>query len=545
MKLAILSNVNMNGTARLLKREVEIYDAEGYGNEIGTLMNPASSIYEFAPDIIFLVEDIMELLGHESDESHAQNVIDQWFADIQSAMRPEITYYISDVYCYGQELDIFVDKGQKHRVEHIWQVSLERLVKENSNVRIFPYRNLIEKTGEDNAFSLKMWYMGKILHSTTMQQTLAKQMLHYASVENNTPKKVLLLDLDNTLWGGLAGEDDITPVTLSESHAGLAYKNLQRVILQMKKQGVILGIVSKNNEEDAMQIIRNHPHMILREDDFAIKKINWNSKAQNIEEIASELNLGTSSMVFFDDNPTERQLIRDTLTDVVVPEFPDKPEDLAGSMVEIWKTYFDRAVLTKEDQEKTKQYAANAKREELKKGAKSFEEFIAGLDIKLTRKAEAQHVERITQLLNKTNQFNLTTKRHNVNEIQKAVQDISKKIFVYEAADRFGDNGIIAVVVADMSKEIPVIEEFVMSCRVMGKNIENAILDDVESYFMEKGYTSVIGEYIPSKKNQPVAELYPKLGYVEYASQEDTQQYRLIFDQRPKRAFWLEKIIEK
>ena len=390
-----------------------------------------------------------------------------------------------------------------------------------------------------------MWYMGKILHSAQMQQLIADMILEKTALENRIPKKVLLLDLDNTLWGGLAGENDISPIELSEEHKGLAYKNLQRTILQMKNQGVILGIVSKNNYQDAMNIIDNHPHMVLHEDDFAIKKINWNTKTDNIVEIAKELNVGLDSMVFWDDNPTERELVGNLLPEVEVPEFPKKPELLADSMIQIWKKYFEQAVVTKEDSEKTEKYRANLKRDELLTSSVSFEDFLKGLEISLLRVDSFKNVERITQLINKTNQFNLTTQRHSQNEIQQMLEDDGYRIFAYRESDKFGDNGIISVVILNLKGEIPVIEEMVMSCRVMGKKIENAIIDDIEKTVKDMGYSALIGKFIQSVKNAPVKNLYTGLGYSEINDESQEKKYIINLNEKENRDYCLKMIFEE
>ena len=543
MRMALLSNVNMNGVIRYLKKEVEIYKSEGYGNEIGTLMNPSSSIYEYQPDFIFIVNDLMELVGHNLDLKQAEQQMRQWFNDLASCIRSEIIYYISDAYLFGMELEVNGKSGLKIGNEFCWQTLLEKFVQEKSNVRIFPYRKLVENLGENNSFSMKTWYMGKILHSASMQQVIAKEILNCTEVERSTPKKVLALDLDNTLWGGLAGENDITPINLSDDHSGLAYKNLQRVLHAMEMQGVILTIVSKNNEEDAIKIIKDHPHMVLRIDDFSATRINWENKADNLKSIAAELNLGLDSIVFFDDNATERQLIKDLLPEVVVPDFPETPEELANAMLDIWQRYFCKAVVTQEDKDKTKQYRENAQREAFKTERASFEDYLAGLNIVLCRKVEKEHSERILQLLNKTNQFNLMTKRHEAKEIQELMQNPKKKIFVYQAKDRFGDYGVIAVAIAGVALDCLTIEEFVMSCRTMGKNIENAIVDDIEGWAKNIGCSKVRGIYSQTQKNMPVKDLYPTLGY-KTIKDSNPKEFEILIEERPERKYKLEKIVE-
>lgn len=512
-KIALLSNVNMNFVIRMLQKDVEVYEAEGYGNELGIVMNPVSSYHAFAPEITFVLEDLLELLEHELEPASAGSRIENWFGQLESALKAEGVYYISDAYLWGVELGVLFDKGRKAHLEQLWQERLEQLCKSHTNVRIFPYRRIVEQLGEEKAFSQKMWYMGRILHSGDAQKALCEEILNRVRIEQSVPKKVLLLDLDNTLWGGLAGEADHTPILLSEEHEGLAYKNLQRVLLQMQKQGVLLGIVSKNNEEDVAGILREHPHMVLRPECFAAQKVNWKPKHENIQEIAKELNLGLDSFVFFDDNEAERQLIRDMLPQVSVPDFPKKPEKLAEAMTAIYAAYFDRVVMTAEDLNKTRQYADNVKRNELEKSAGSFSDYLKQLAITMERVEANANIERLTQLMNKTNQFNLTTKRYTQAQMQQVVTDDTKRVYLYRVADRFGDNGVVAAIIVDLSKEVPEIEAFVMSCRIMGKNIEDAILEDVESDLRKAGYGRLRGIYFPTARNKPVAELYHRLGY--------------------------------
>ena len=530
MKIALLSNVNMNFVIRMLQnqareqskavaengeeglRELSIYNAPGYGNELGLLLDPTSSYQEFGPDITFLVMDVMELLEH--DLTVEESRVERWFSMLKGALKPEKMYYISDAWVQGEELSVCFDVERKQKLEEIWDGQLTKLMAECSNVRCFPYHKLIGRLGEERAFSMKMWYLGKILHTNEAQKAMAEEMVHLSEVAARTPKKVLLLDLDNTLWGGLAGENDHTPIKLSEDHEGLAYKNLQRVIAQMQSQGVILGIVSKNNEEDAMELIKNHPHMVLRLEAFAAKRINWQPKPENIREIAKELNLGLDSFVFWDDNPAERQLVKAVLPQVMVPDFPEKPEELAKAMAGVYRRYFEKETVTAEDLEKTKQYAQNAMRKDLEARAVDFESYLKQLDMELICEDPLKNLERLVQLINKTNQFNLTTRRYDRQTLQGFLEDGRHRVFLYRVKDCFGDNGIVSAVIIRLPENFaPIIDTFVMSCRVMGRNLEYDILADVEEQLYKEGYTSLIGEYLPTKKNKPVENLYETLGY--------------------------------
>lgn len=514
MKIAILSNINMKPVERLLSRECRVYASEGYGNELGVLLDPASSYHAFAPDITFLVVDLMELLGHDTDPRREQGNphIREWLDTFEGAVRPGGLYYLSDACLWGPE-SALVDGGTKAQLEMQWLEGIRTVMDRHSNVRLFPYCQIVSQLGEENSFSLKMWYLGKILHTGEAQKRIAAKILEKVKLEQRVPKKVLVLDLDNTLWGGLAGENDHDPIQLSEDHTGLCYKNLQRVILYMQQAGVLLAIASKNNEADALEIIGHHPHMVLGQEAFAAKRINWNQKNVSLAEIAQELNLGTDSFVFWDDSAAERELIRQTMPEVTVPEFPERPEELAPAMCEIYKTYFEKAVVTGEDRAKTKQYADNARRTQLRRSAVSFEEYLRQLQIHITSVEPAEHMDRFCQLVNKTNQFNLTTRRYDVTELQKIVEELTKKVYLYRIEDRFGDYGIVAAAIVDLTAPAPDLEEFVLSCRVMGKNIEDTILKEIETDLKSAGFQLFRTSYIPTPKNKPVENLFERLGY--------------------------------
>lgn len=543
-KLAVLSNVNMNMVIRMLQKQAQVYETEGYGNELGVLLNPASSYHEFQPDITFLIMDLAELLEHDYTLKTAEEKIAGWFGTLDGVLTDSGVYYVSDVCLWAVELAVLADPERRLRLESLWSTELGKLRERHANVRIFPYRSIIEQLGEEKAFSPKMWYMGKVLLGMETQTLLADRILYHAELEYRTPKKVLVLDLDNTLWGGLAGEAEHTPVLLSEDHSGLAYKNLQRVLKLMQSQGVLLAVASKNNEADAMEILEHHPHMVLRPGDFVAYKINWDPKPDNIRKMAEELNLGTNSFVFFDDSDAEREMVRQMLPEVTVPDFPARPEDLPACMAEIYRKYFARAVVTAEDLEKTAQYHANADRKALEGQAASFEDYLKKLEICLIPVDPGEHLDRLTQLLNKTNQFNLTTHRYSREQLQQITEDAEKTVFLYQVTDIFGDNGIVAAAIVDRNGELPEITDFVMSCRVMGRNIENAVIDRIEKQMQEEGFPGIRGRFVPTAKNKPVETLYDRLGYRETGTTpEGGKCYEIRWQEKPGRVYYLKETL--
>ncbi len=532
-KIAVLSNINMNPAARLLAADFAVYETEGYGNELETLMNQNSSLYAFDPEAVFLFEDLMEIIGHELSEAAGEVHIAAWFAALSASLDSGRVYFISDAYLYGAETALPEVQKKKPQIERLWDSHLRALVLEHPNVFVFPYRTLVERFGEERAFQSRLWYLGKIMHSMEMQKRICAEIRRQLAVLESTPKKVLVLDLDNTLWGGLAGENDQAPVLLSDDGAGLAYKNAQRVIRQMKDTGTVLCIASKNNEDDAMEILEKNPHMVLRPDDFAVRKISWNDKASSIRKIAEELNVGLDSIVFADDSPQERALVKELLPMVAVPEFPAQPEDLPVFFAEVYGTFFARTRVTEEDREKTAQYASNARRNQLREETATFEDYLRSLDITVIRVDASKNLDRVLQLVNKTNQFNLTARRYTMPEMQAAAD--TKRIYAFRVADRFGDSGITAAVIVDTGGEIPLVEEFTMSCRIMGRSIEYGIMDFVEADLAALGYDSLRARYVPTKKNHPVSELYDRLGYKPQGTSGGIKEYRIALKGRKKR----------
>lgn len=514
MKVAILSNTNIEPVNRYLfdLGNNQVFTSRGYGNELGILLNKQSELYAFEPEIVFVLIDQMELINHDLELTRSKGIIDEWFGLFERALNEDIIYYISDAFLYGIEAGVLFDDGILHRIEAYWNELLFEVVSKYHNVRLFSLGSLIRKIGVRETFSEKMWYMGKILYSVDFIRILAKEIYHRINLEVRQSKKVLLLDLDNTLWKGIAGESDSDPIILSDEGIGLAFKNFQRSLKIIKSQGVVLGIVSKNNETDAMDILTNHPHMILRPCDFGIIKINWKNKVENILQISDELNVGLDSMIFIDDNPVEQSFVREALPEVIVPVFPANPENLLVWLEKLYREYFEKPTIVEEDRNKTLQYQANALRKNLMESALDYEEYLDKLEMKLYRVDPVNNRNRLLQLLNKTNQFNLTTKRYNEQEIGRIVEDKDSEVFLYGVVDKFGDNGIVIAAIVEYG-DSAIISEFTMSCRVMGRMIENTVIDEIERSAQTRGYDELMGIYIPTNKNRPVQGLYDSFGY--------------------------------
>lgn len=538
MKVALLSNVNADYILRMLARKYDMVPPVGYGDVWGKLLNPSSELNKANPDVIVILIHVEQMLDGCTEESRAEEIIEEWFLTLDNVVRSDKDYFISDI-SFRFYLPATNDSLFEYHVERAWLERLSQRMEKNVNVHILKIQPCVEILGKRVFFSDKLWYMGKIPYSNEGCRIIAETIDKALVLLSHTSKKVLVLDLDNTLWGGILGEDGIAGILLSDDHIGGIYKRVQQMIKAIKDSGVLLAIDSKNNEFDVQEIWDKHPHMILRREDFSAIKINWDDKTDNICSIAKMLNLGLDSFVFIDDTPAERDNIHKRLPEVTVPDFPARIEEYPEFISEVFEHYFKRIRMTEEDRTKTRQYVENALRDEIAKGM-TYEKFLQSLNLKVERVSiDDSKLERIVQLHGKTNQFNLTTMRYTRAEIEKMIAG-QYSIYAYRVSDKFGDYGLVAVIIVDLEKVE--ICSFLMSCRIMGKQIEDYVIDDVESDLLKRGYKTLYAKYIKTKKNTPVAYLYDKLGYSIIRSDEAETDYSLDLTNKPHRKHYVTTI---
>jgi FkbH-like protein len=326
-------------------------------------------------------------------------------------------------------------------------------------------------------------------------------------------KKCLVLDLDNTLWGGVIGDAGVEGISLGRGNpVGEAFLDFQAYCRKLKKRGVLLAVCSKNNAEIAKTTFENHPEMVLKLEDFSAFIANWDDKATNIRKIASELNLGLDSFVFVDDNPAERALVRQFLPEVAVPELPDDPALFRRALDH--RNYFETWTLTSEDLERSGYYAADSKRKEAAANITDLPDFLRSLQqVCMMSAFDEINLQRAVQLTNKTNQWNLTTRRMTEGEIRQYMSDPSYFTLWVRHRDKFGDSGLIALVIARQTVEIMEIENWLMSCRVINRGVEDCVFEEMLSEARRRGVKVVRGIYRPTAKNAMVAEFYSELGF--------------------------------
>ena len=361
------------------------------------------------------------------------------------------------------------------------------------------------------------WHQAKHLVSPVLGPVYGDLLARVAAASVGLSRKCLVLDLDNTLWGGVIGDDGLDGIVLGQgSAAGEAFLAFQHYCRLLGTRGIILAVCSKNDEKNAVEAFEKHPEMALRRGDIAAFVANWNDKAANIRDIAETLEIGLDSLVFVDDNPAERAIVRQELPMVAVPELPDDVAGYAGRVADAG--YFEAAAFTADDAKRREQYALNAERRASLDTATDMAGFLRGLEMTMqVQPISRVDLARVTQLTNKTNQFNLTTRRYTEADIERFMADPAVVTLQLRLADRFGDNGLISVLVArpdaDWPEDALLIDTWLMSCRVLGRQVEEATLDCLVRAARASGARTLIGSYRPTAKNAMVAEHYAKLDF--------------------------------
>lgn len=390
----------------------------------------------------------------------------------------------------------------------VYQVSAS----ESNRIQFLNIDDFFNDYSVDQIFDWKYYFISQIVIGPTLARPFKKWFDQKTSVLANKRKKCLVLDLDHTLWGGILGEDGISGIQIGDAYPGLAFRTFQELLLQAQKNGVILAVCSKNNLDDVKEVWAKNPYLILKEEHFSCIRANWQNKAENIQSIAQELNIGLDSLVFIDDNPAERQMVTQVLPEVEVPDFPKEPYDLPAFFWTVWDQFFKVFELTNEDKAKTKQYIENKNRTQAKAKFVNVDEYIGSLEMTLFPKiVDEFSAVRVAQMTQKTNQFNLTTKRYDVSEIT----DFSKMghlVYHMAVSDKFGDSGITLLSIVKINGDAAEIDLFLLSCRILGRGIESEFFKGLMNQLVLRKVKSVTAEFIPSKKNKQTEDFYEKMG---------------------------------
>jgi FkbH-like protein len=488
-----------------------------------------SLLYTRMPDAVILYLEAEDLFADSlanpfaPREQHAQRAmeaaaeLDQLLETLQAGL-PDALIVLHTVYL--RPLNCLT--GLEHHGE--WGIAglaatynseLSRIARTRPNIVVHDTAALAAYYGYREWFDARLWYHARCRLSREANAALARSLGSLLRGWQGHSRKLLVLDLDNTLWGGLVGEEGTVGIALGPHGLGRAFLEFQIELLNLTRRGVLLAVCSKNDPEPGLEVIRNHPSMQLRENHFAAIRINWSDKAANLRSIAAELNLGEESMVFIDDNPAERELVRVAAPGVLVPEWPRDPADFKTALVDLAIHEFPRLRLTPEDKARVAMYGVERERRASRDIHSTLEQFLRSLDMRVRISlATISDLPRIAQLTQKTNQFNLTSKRYTEADVRRMIQDPRFLALSLALRDRFGDEGLVGALILEEGQASRwKIDTFLLSCRVIGRGVESAFLSRACDVAASRGATVLEGEYIPTARNSVAADVYSRLGF--------------------------------
>ena len=522
-EIGVLSNVTVNSFKEVLEYTCRLNKIEPKV-EIGNFDNIVQDSAVFKnKDIIIIFYDVLNIVDQVSE--FFEDLEEGQYNNLKIKIFTEINIILENL--NNTASVIFNSFSSSYYNNNNVQVSkIETFVKElnvyleqrkTNNVSIVNVDKLFTQIGFKHSIDYRFYHSSKAPYTFTFFKNYVSTIESVILRNTGKLKKAIIFDCDNTLWKGVLGEDGMDGIDMSpNSKSGKFYHLVQRIALFLSKRGVLVGLCSKNNEQDVLDVLRNHKEMILKEDHILIKKVNWIDKANNLRAIASELNIGTDSLVFVDDSNFEINLIKEQIPEITTIQVPTSIADYPDSILKNVYKYFN-LVLNNDDINKTKIYKQQFERENSKTTFSSIEDYLASLEIEITVvKNDNTYMPRIAQLTQKTNQFNLTTCRYTESQIDQLIKDKKHEVYAMFVSDKFGDNGLTGVcIVKEDEKHLDnvIIDSFLMSCRIIGRNIEFVFMNHIIKDLANKGYQSIIADFIPTKKNALVEYFYDKVGF--------------------------------
>jgi FkbH-like protein len=505
---------------------LNLYEAE-YNQVERQVMDPTSELHVFQADYIIIFQSTHKLLSE-------YNTLPLEQQNILAEERLQFIRYICDsfsgrlIYFNYPEIDDSVFGSFSNRIESsfIYQTrklnyELMNLSQRNPNLFVCDIAGLQNTFGRETVFDPSIYISTEMVLSLDIIPYVAARVMDIICAAQGMFKKCLILDLDNTLWGGVIGDDGLENIQLGHGLGiGKAFTEFQQWIRKLKNRGIILAVCSKNNEDIAKEPFEKHPDMVLKLEDISVFMANWNNKADNIREIQSILNIGFDSMVFLDDNPFERNIVRENIPGITVPELPEDQGEYLEYLYSL--NLFETVSFSTADIERTRQYQVEAQRIFLQKSFTDENDFLKSLNMVSELKGfDKFNIPRVAQLSQRSNQFNLRTVRYTEADIEWIAVNEHFQNFSFTLSDKFGDNGLICVVILEkQDSETLFINTWLMSCRVLKRGMENFTLNVIMDYVGSNGFKKLIGEYIPTAKNCMVANHYLDLGFSPIADNE-------------------------
>jgi FkbH-like protein len=528
------------------KINATIWEAD-YNSIESSIISENSGLYQERFDYVILIPSAYKL---NKDFSHSPSPAG--FADLKLARIKQLVGMLTSrtrsrvIITNYHELDdgVFGNYANKTDQSFLFQVrklnfGLMQLAIEHSNLFIADAQSLYSSQGTALAFDPKLYVHGDLIYSLDFIAILAQSTSKIIAAIQGSFKKCVIVDLDNTMWGGIIGDDGIENIQVGDLGIGKAFTGLQNWLLSLKNRGIILAVSSKNTDAIAREVFEKHPGMTLRMRDISVFAVNWETKVDNIRFIQSVLNIGFDSMVFLDDNPFERNIVRQNIAEITVPELPEDPAEYLFYLQSL--NLFETASFSSEDAGRTKQYQEEAGRMELQKSFLNEDEFLASLDMKaLVKPVDSFTCPRVAQLTQRSNQFNLRTIRYTDDDVKKLMVNPDFRTITVSLADKYGDYGLIsAVFLEKKSTDTVFIDTWIMSCRVLKRGVEWMVLDEIIRAAVESGCKYIESEYIATPKNGMVSNHYQLLGFEEL---DTSGKYRLKIENYLPKANFIEKI---
>lgn len=532
LRVAILRNFTVDPVIPVIKGEMAlagfhplIYLGD-YDTIARDVLDDSSSLYEFKPDIVIIAQWLEALAPSliTKFRSFSSTQVNDETERVLSTMS-EITEALrqnsnAPILVNNFQLPSYLTLGildaqsQNYQTQTILKLNIElfnRLCR-IPNVYLVDYMSLMARLGSEQGVDERCWQIGRAPIGRNALLPFGQEYGKFIRALHGKIRKCLVMDCDNILWGGVVGEGGPDGIQLGTSYPGSCYRTLQQEILNLHDRGVILALCSKNNESDVLEVLRSHPEMILREENFSTWQINWDDKATNITRIAQELNIGLDSVVFVDDSQFECDFVRELLPQVAVLQLSSEPSTFRAKLNA--KSYFDTLVLSPEDRDRNKMYRDQSKRKQLYKTSGSVEEYLAKMDMAAEiGLSDTASITRIAQLTQKTNQFNLTTRRYTDGDIRAFIESAEADVFYIKLSDRISEMGLIGAAIIKYKGGKAEIDTFLVSCRAIGRGVEDALLAYVINFVKNKGCSHVLGHYLVTKKNGQVADFYGRRGF--------------------------------
>ncbi len=504
---------------------IEIFQA-GFGQFRQEILNPGSGLYSFSPDAVILAIEGKDWIP--SLYGSYLHTLDQGTEEILSMAGDELAGLVKVFRRHSaaamlvhnfapptwRQLGILDGQAKAGQVQAVHRLNeaLQAMGRETSGLFVVDYAGLVSRFGALQWYDERMDHYARAPISQGALPGLATEYMKYFRSLTGQTKKCLVLDLDDTLWGGVLGEEGTMGIQLGPNYPGSAYVAFQQAILDLHTRGVILAIASKNNAADVDELFASHPHMVLKMDHFASQQINWKPKSESLVEIAKHLNIGLEHMVVTDDNPAECEQIAAALPMVTTISLPKQPELYVRALLE--EGLFDSLNFSAEDQRRRELYRQRAEAETLRAQSDSLEDFYRSLDVEVIfARLDDVSLARAAQLTQKTNQFNVTTFRYSEAQLRQRLADPTWMLITARVRDRFGDNGIVGLMMAQAKQGVLDIDTFLLSCRVIGRTVETAMLGHLCEHAARRGIKSLLGRVIASAKNLPARDLFERHGF--------------------------------